>query len=156
MVFFNPDVYVTCEHPKYEGIKLNNQVIMSDSITEEHPDELDGSADDFITTTFQFTFKTYLFGGTQQAKKTPKYIISSYTSSFISAVPYQLTDDDKQNLSAFINNDLSTTVNKKITTTLTAYVENPNTSDAVYDGFVPIAKNIEIGFYPTSDLSNFK
>jgi hypothetical protein len=38
---------------------------MSDSITEEHPDELDGSADDFITATFQFTFKTYLFGGNQ-------------------------------------------------------------------------------------------
>ena len=26
MVFFNNDVYVSCEHPKYEGIMLNNQV----------------------------------------------------------------------------------------------------------------------------------
>jgi hypothetical protein len=52
MVFFNPDVYVTCMHPKYDGIHLNNQIIMSDSISEEHPDEIDGSADDFITTTF--------------------------------------------------------------------------------------------------------
>lgn len=24
MVFFNSDIYVTCEHPKYEGIKMNN------------------------------------------------------------------------------------------------------------------------------------
>lgn len=39
---------------------------MSDSVSEEHPDELDASVDDLITTTFQFTFKTYLFGGTAQ------------------------------------------------------------------------------------------
>ena len=24
MVFFNSDVFVSCEHPKYEGIKMNN------------------------------------------------------------------------------------------------------------------------------------
>ena len=24
MVFFNSDIYVSCEHPKYKGIKLNN------------------------------------------------------------------------------------------------------------------------------------
>ena len=24
MVFFNSDIYVSCEHPKYEGVKLNN------------------------------------------------------------------------------------------------------------------------------------
>ena len=69
MVFFNSDIYVTCEHPKYAGMKLNNQIIMSDSVSEEHPDELDASVDDLITTTFQFTFKTYLFGGTTQCSK---------------------------------------------------------------------------------------
>lgn len=63
MIMFNSDIYMSCQHPKYEGIKLNNQIIMSDSVTEEHPDELDGSTNDFITTSFQFTFKTYLFGG---------------------------------------------------------------------------------------------
>lgn len=66
MVFFNSDVYVTCQHPKYLGIKLNNQVIMQDSVSEEHPDELDPTTDDLITSVFQFTFKTYLFGGTEQ------------------------------------------------------------------------------------------
>lgn len=65
MVFFNPDVYVTCQHPKYEGIQLNNQVLMSDSVNEEHADEIDGATDDFTSATFQFTFKTYLFGGQQ-------------------------------------------------------------------------------------------
>lgn len=24
MVFFNSDIYVSCEHPKYQGLKLNN------------------------------------------------------------------------------------------------------------------------------------
>ena len=24
MVFFNSDIYVSCEHPKYEGVKMNN------------------------------------------------------------------------------------------------------------------------------------
>lgn len=24
MVFFNSDLYVSCEHPKYKGIKMNN------------------------------------------------------------------------------------------------------------------------------------
>ena len=52
MVFFNNDVYVSCEHPKYEGIMLNNQVVMQDSVTEDHPDELDGAVDDLITATF--------------------------------------------------------------------------------------------------------
>lgn len=52
MVFFNSDIYVSCEHPIYQGIKMNNQVIMSDSVNEDHPDELDASQDDLITATF--------------------------------------------------------------------------------------------------------
>lgn len=147
MVFFNPDVYVTCVHPKYEGIRLNNQVIMSDSITEEHPDEIDGSADDFITATFNFTFKTYLFGGTQQAKKVPRYILSTYTSSVMSSFTYELTDEDKQNISAFLSKPLSTTMTQQVTAQLSTMVENPNLSDYVYDGFTPIIKSINVGFY---------
>lgn len=72
MVFFNPDVYVTCEHPKYQGVKLHSQVVMSDSVQEEHPDEIDPSADDVVTATFQFTFKTWLFAGNKQAKLVPR------------------------------------------------------------------------------------
>ena len=71
MVFFNSSLYVSCVHPKYDGIKLNNQVIMEDSVSEDHPDEIDAGTDDFITTTFNFTFKTFLFGGTRQAKLVP-------------------------------------------------------------------------------------
>jgi len=69
MVFFNSSLFVSCIHPKFDGIKMNNQVVMEDSISEEHPDELDGSSDDFVTSTFNFTFKTFLFAGMKQAKK---------------------------------------------------------------------------------------
>lgn len=155
MVFFNPDVYVTCEHPKYEGIKLNNQIIMSDNVTEEHPDELDSSADDFVSTTFQFTFKTYLFGGTQQAKKLPQYILSAYTSAVMSSYIYELNDEDKQHLSDFLDCSLSTTMQKKVIAELSTYVQNTNTSDYVYDGFTPIVKNIDIGFYPVPQLCDY-
>ncbi len=155
MIFFNPDVYVTCQHPKYEGIKLNNQIIMSDSVTEEHPDELDSSTDDFTTTTFQFTFKTYLFGGNEVSKKVPRYVLSTYLSSVVSSFMYQLTQDDKNNISNFINNDLYMLSTKLVETTLTAYIDNPNLSAYVYDGFTPIIKNINMGFYPVPNLSSF-
>ena len=52
MIFFNNDVYVSCEHPKYEGIMLNNQVVMQDSVSEDHPDEPDSAQDDLTTATF--------------------------------------------------------------------------------------------------------
>lgn len=64
MVFFNSNIYCSQAHPKFSDIKLNNQVIMSDSVSEDHSDELDGTRDDLVVSTFTFTFKTYLFGGT--------------------------------------------------------------------------------------------
>ena len=155
MVFFNPDVYVTCEHPKYEGIRLNNQVIMSDSVSEEHPDEIDSSTNDFITTTFQFTFKTYLFGGNQKTAKTPNYVLSTYLSTVLSSCVYELTEDDKKNLSNFVNNSLSTTIQKQVEVELSTYVENPNLSDYTYNGFTPIVKTIDVGFYPVPQLCDY-
>ena len=77
-------------HPM-PGIMLNNQVVMQDSVSEEHPDEIDGSTDDIITATFQFTFKTYLFGGSQQAKKKRTDIISTSTYTSLSNVVSTIT-----------------------------------------------------------------
>ena len=154
MIFFNPDVYVTCMHPKYEGIRLNNHVIMQDSVSEEHPDEIDGSTDDFITASFQFIFKTYLFGGSQQAKKVPQKVLSTYISSVVSACPYELTEEDLKNLDKF-SGKLSTTIISSFQTTLSTYVDNPNLSDYIYDGFTPIVKNLSIGFYPVPQTSNY-
>ena len=155
MVFFNPDIYVTCQHPKYEGIRLNNQVIMSDSITEEHPDELDSAADDFITTTFQFTFKTYLFAGKTQAKKMPQYVLSTYTQKVLSNCIYELTDEDKTHISDFIDQKLSTTIQQEVEAELSTYIENPNISDDIYDDFIPTIKNIDFGFYAVPQLCDY-
>lgn len=65
--FFNQDLFVSSIHPKFTNVVFNNQVIMSNSITEEHPDELNASEDDFVINTCNFTFKTYLFGGKAKA-----------------------------------------------------------------------------------------
>lgn len=156
MVFFNSDIYVTCIHPKYDGIRMNNQVIMSDSISEEHSSEIDGSADDIITTTFQFTFKTYLFGGMTQAKRVPSKILSSYLSTVISSnvislSPYQITDYCKQHPNAY----LSAVEVETVSTEVTALVDNPETSSLVYDDFVPIINQINAGFYPVPQTSSY-
>lgn len=63
--FFNKDLFVSCIHPKFNNLKYNCQVIMESSINEEHPEELDASQDDFVINSCNFTFKTFLFGGTE-------------------------------------------------------------------------------------------
>ena len=42
-----------------------------------------------------------------------------------------------------------------VTTEISVEVPNPDLSDYVYDGFTPIIKNIEVGFYPTPMISGF-
>lgn len=145
MVFFNSDIYVSCEHPKYEGVKLNNQVIMSDSVSEEHPDELDSGTDDLITSTFQFTFKTYLFGGTTKAKLEPAKILSSVTSSFISSIivelkPNEIDDFQKQ----YPDKCVSATLTTYVTADVSTYIDNPEVS--VYTE-IPVINKIDFGFY---------
>lgn len=64
--FFNSDLFVSCKHPKFTDLKFNSQIIMSDNISEDHPEEISPTDDDLITTTLNFTFKTYIFAGTQR------------------------------------------------------------------------------------------
>lgn len=147
MVFFNSDIYVSCQHPKYEGIKMNNQVIMSDSVSEEHPDEFDSTQDDIMTSTFNFTFKTFLFGGTRQAKLIPQQILSSVTSSFISSEIVELKPDEiDQFQKEHPNQCVSAVLTTWVTADITSYVDNPETSADVYDD-IPIVNKIDFGFY---------
>lgn len=145
MIFFNSDIYVSCEHPKYHGVKLNNQVIMSDSVNEDHPSEIDGSADDLMTSTFNFTFKTYLFGGTKKANLVDLKVPSAYMSSFISSyvieiAANQIDDFQKQ----YPNKNVSATLTTEVTAMVTSYVDSP--SAQIYDD-VPVIDNISFGFY---------
>ena len=145
MVMFNSDLFVSFEHPKYEGIKINSQIIMDDSVNEEHPEDLDGSADDLITATFGFTFKTYLFAGTSQAKLIHPQIISTYTSSFTSSIvvelgPNEIDQFQKQNPTASI----SVLSSVDLTTDISTYVNDM--SSQIYDN-VPIINQLMFDFY---------
>lgn len=144
MVFFNSDIYVTCEHPKYEGIKMNNQIVMQDSVSEDHPDEPDSAQDDLTTATFQFVFKTYLFAGIAKARLKPATVISTQISTVLSDIVVEIQPDmidqfqqqypDKV-VSAFVPQIVS--VDVPITT---------STEISVYDG-IPIINKIDFGLY---------
>lgn len=127
LVFFNNDIYVTCEHPKYEGIKLNNQIILDDGVSEEHADELDESTDDFTIATFNFTFKTYLFGGNSKSKLKPATTVSTFTSTYISNI---------------ISNGV------EVSTELSTEVSTVISNDVVAPDFIPVVNSINFGFYP--------
>lgn len=70
--FFNKDLYVRCQHPKFNNLCFTNQVVMEDSIQEEHNSEIDPTADDIIQTVCTFTFKTYMFCG-NRVTRVPGY-----------------------------------------------------------------------------------
>lgn len=50
---------------------------------------------------------------------------------------YELTDEDKANISAFLDKPLSTMLEQEVSVETSAWVDNPEVSDQVYDGFVP-------------------
>lgn len=66
---------------------------MSDSVSEDHPSDLNGDQDDITTASFKFTFKTYLFAGTDKASLVPAKVLSSVTSSFISSYVQEIQPD---------------------------------------------------------------
>lgn len=108
-------MYVRCQHPKFEGLSFTNQVIMEDGIQEEHPDEIDPSADDIVTATCNFTFKTYMFCGNQKAETVTKTYIKEEIKeetevehySGISTVIRELTEEEKKNIKDYLSCDLS-------------------------------------------------
>ena len=146
MVFFNSDIYVSCEHPKYQGIKLNNQVVMQDSISEEHPDEIDSSQDDLTIATFSFTFKTYLFAGMAKAKLVPAQTISTQMSTVLSDVVVEIPSDKIDDFQKqYPYKEVSAIVPKIVDVEITSWTSS-DTSVEVYDG-IPSINKIDFGFY---------
>lgn len=145
MVFFNSDLFVTFEHPKYEGLKINSQVIMADAVTEENLSELEGTQDDLVTSQFGFTFKTYLFSGTNQAKLVHPQILSTYTSSFLSTIVVEIQPEDIDRFQReHPTQAVSALSSVNLTTDISTYVDN--ISSEIYDN-VPIVGNLDFGFY---------
>lgn len=128
--FFNKDLYVRSPHPKFENIEITNQVVMEDSITEEHPSEIDPTADDVITCTCSFVFKTYLFCGNDKAKANR---VVRHLSTFLSTD----TIVDDEGISSTISTEISVI------------------TDTEYDGFVPTINTLKFGFYPVTLLSSY-
>lgn len=157
--FFNKDLFVRCQHPKFEGLFFTNQVIMEDGITEDHGDEIDPSTDDLIQATCNFTFKTYMFCGNQKAKQRTTEIstivdVRKYTG--LSSYIRKLTDDDKKHIEDFLDKDLSITVTEQVTTEISTElsVEVP-IEDPKQDGFIPLINRMYVGFYPVPLLSSY-
>jgi len=82
--FFNGDLYIRSQHPKFENVAYHSQVIIGDTIMEEHPEELDNNVDDIQTSTFSFTLQTYIFGGSSRVPLGPRTVITPVVSTFIS------------------------------------------------------------------------
>lgn len=68
---------------------------------------------------------------------------------------YELTDEDKANISAFLDKPLSTMLEQEVSVETSAWVDNPEVSDQVYDGFVPQVKSLDFGFYAVPQASGF-
>ena len=147
MVFFNSNIYCSQAHPKFSDIKLNNQVIMSDSVSEDHSDELDATRDDLVISTFTFTFKTYLFGGTDQYHRRRGKRPVVELSTFVSAYVYEFKSDEE--VLEFLKQEkhahLSTMLTAETTTEVTSYVDDISSDE--YDDGIPKIRGLDFGFY---------
>ena len=94
--FFNTDVYVSHRHPKYSNVKYSSQVVMGTDISISSEPEIGKDADEIHTAELSFTYKTHIFGGTQQAELGA---INPYVAPItkigveLHAVPYLEPDD---------------------------------------------------------------
>lgn len=125
MPFFNKDAFVRYRHPKFDGLFMKCQVIMDDTISEEHPETLDALDDDIVTCTCNFTFKTWIFCGNDIVSS-----IGNYT---------------KHKISVGISVDNDTGISTEVSTVV----------DTEYHGFIPTVRQINIGFYPVPLLSDY-
>ena len=69
--FFNSDIYVSSRHPKYKNVQYSSQIVLGNSIDIEANPEISKDQDEIHTATLTFTFKTYIFGGTEQKELGP-------------------------------------------------------------------------------------
>ena len=132
--FFNKDAFVRYQHPKFKGLFMKCQVIMDDSITEEHPEQLDALEDDIVTCTCSFTFKTWIFCGNDKAYENDvKHRLSVYNCDhwqdcYCSACCLQ---------EFCVSGEVS------------------SVTETEYIGFLPSVRQINVGFYPVPIMSSY-
>ena len=138
---------------------------MSDSVSEDHPDELDGGSDDLITTTFSFTFKTFLFGGTTQAQKRRRQVVSRGTAAVLSSAVREFWD--AESASAYFDGNpgrpLSGVVDFEAQVPTVTYDDGtsavlsggPEPEGEYYEDGVPVVSKLDFGFYAVPRAANF-
>ena len=120
------------------------------------PDEIDPSADDIVTMTVNFIYKTFIFSGTKRAILVPKTEISTSLSTFVSSYIYELTDDDKRNISKFLSKSLSTTLTAEVTVPVSTEVPvESGDYEPEISGFTPSINTLYMGLYPVPLLSQY-
>jgi hypothetical protein len=67
-------VFVRCKHPKFSELFLKSQVIMDDTISEDHPDTFDETEDDVTSVTCSFLYKTWIFCGNDVVSSEDNYV----------------------------------------------------------------------------------
>ena len=150
--FFNKDVFVRSEHPKYPGLFFTNQIIMENDIQEDHPSELADTDQDITTCTCNFRFKTYMFCGNQKAEVKTQISTDVYVEKVLSNIVYELTDEDKKHIQDFITKPLSTIIQKEVEVSTLISSEIPISGEP---GFIPTINQLYVGFYPVPMLSQY-
>lgn len=164
--FFNKDLFFQCEHPKFTDLTYKNQVIMENTIQEDHIPEIEANQDDIVTATCTFTFKTFLFCGTLKKERVVKEIVQENISTIISVHPmeilstyvYELTKNDVDNIDKFLiehpDCKLSTILSIELTADVSTEVSVTTSSvisveEEVSEGLIPPIHQIAFGFYDT-------
>lgn len=68
LVWFKPDVYVVWKHPKWPDIELKCPVTWDGNINYQSPTSISQADQEFFQFESGFTFHTWLFAGTEEAK----------------------------------------------------------------------------------------
>jgi hypothetical protein len=117
--FFNADLFVTTNHPKYTNLRYTSQIIMADNIGESISD-INSKDQFFYITDCTFYFKTYIFGGSRQVA-----VGTRWESTPTTAVT-SLTDPDTE---------------QEVTAVITG------TAEDLYDGFIPVIQSIHMDMH---------
>lgn len=141
VIFFNDDLWVSAEHPKYLNLKYYSQIVMHNNINETRNESLANTELDVVTAECTFTFKTFLFGG---SRKVP---LGTYTVNKPVTAVTEITviGDDGQPVIDPDTGNIST---------ITTQVTGINTE--IYDGYIPKITGLQIELHNVPKYDPFR
>lgn len=142
MVFFNDDIYVSSDHPKYTDIRYYSQVIMQNSVNETRNETLAATNSDLVMAELSFTFKTFIFGGSRNIPAKIASIVKPITA--ITEITVIDSETGKPKI------DPATSSVSVITTQVTG------TKTEIYDGYIPLVTSLHTEFHAVPRYDPFK